>query len=95
MSPQARLELAGREEGRIHDASDVREPRVARHDPRTDRTPATGCSGTISIDTWSDVNGEWVERPNSPRTVILWENCDRDAILKDFYTTMDRPVLAR
>jgi hypothetical protein len=41
------------------------------------------------------VNGKWVERPNNPRTVILWENFDRAAILKDFYATMDRPVLAR
>ena len=28
-------------------------------------------------------------------TITLWENFDRDAIMKDFYATMDRPVLAR
>jgi purine nucleosidase len=40
-------------------------------------------------------NGKWVERPDNIRTITLWENFDRDAILKDFYATMDRPVLAR
>ena len=41
------------------------------------------------------VDGKWVARPNNPRTIILWENFDRDAIMKDFYQSMDRPVLAR
>jgi purine nucleosidase len=41
------------------------------------------------------VDGKWVERPGNPRTITLWENFDREAILKDFYATMDRPVLAR
>jgi len=40
-------------------------------------------------------NGKWVERPDNKRTITLWESFDRDAILKDFYATMDRPVLAR
>ena len=40
-------------------------------------------------------NGKWVERPDNERTITLWESFDRDAILKDFYATMDRPVLAR
>ncbi|MFL5617508.1 MAG: nucleoside hydrolase [Gemmatimonadaceae bacterium] len=40
-------------------------------------------------------NGKWVERPDNARTITLWENFDRDAILNDFYATMDRPVLAR
>jgi erythromycin esterase len=38
---------------------------------------------------------KWVERPRNPRTIILWENFDRDAILKDFYQTMNQPVLAQ
>ena len=41
------------------------------------------------------VGGKWSERPDHPRTVVLWEHFDRDAILRDFYATMDRPVLAR
>ena len=41
------------------------------------------------------VAGKWVERPDNRRTIVLWERFDRDAILADFYATMDRPVLAR
>jgi purine nucleosidase len=40
-------------------------------------------------------NGKWVERPGNTRTITLWEHFDRDAIMKDFYATMERPVLAR
>ena len=41
------------------------------------------------------VDGKWVERPDNKRTITLWEHFDRDAIMNDFYATMDRPVLAR
>jgi purine nucleosidase len=41
------------------------------------------------------VDGKWVERPDNRRMVTLWESFDRDAIVKDFYTTMEWPVLAR
>jgi hypothetical protein len=41
------------------------------------------------------VDGRWVERPGNPRTILLWEDFDRAAILGDFYETMRRPVLAR
>jgi purine nucleosidase len=41
------------------------------------------------------VASKWVERPNNRRTIVVWENFDRDAILKDFYATIERPVLAR
>ena len=41
------------------------------------------------------VGGKWVARPDNPRTITLWENFDRDAIMKDFYASMDRPHLAR
>jgi purine nucleosidase len=40
-------------------------------------------------------NGKWAERPGNARTITIWENFDREAILKDFFATMDRPVLAR
>ena len=39
--------------------------------------------------------GTWAERPDNPRTVTLWEHFDRDAIMRDFFATMERPVLAR
>ena len=41
------------------------------------------------------VDGKWVARADNPRSIILWENFDRGAIMKDFYESMERPVLAR
>ena len=41
------------------------------------------------------VDSKWVERPDNKRMITLWEHFDRDAIMNDFYRTMDRPVLAR
>ncbi|MEM6645459.1 MAG: nucleoside hydrolase [Bacteroidota bacterium] len=34
-------------------------------------------------------DGTWVERPDNPRTIILWENYDRDAIVEDLYRSLD------
>jgi hypothetical protein len=41
------------------------------------------------------VAGKWVERPGNPRTITIWEDFDRAAIMRDFYAVMERPVLAR
>jgi purine nucleosidase len=41
------------------------------------------------------VDSKWVERPDNKRMITLWEHFDRDAIMNDFYATMERPVLAR
>ena len=41
------------------------------------------------------VASKWQERPGNKRTIVVWENFDKDAILNDFYATMDRPTLAR
>jgi hypothetical protein len=32
--------------------------------------------------------GQWRERPDNPRGIVLWENFKRDAILADFFSTM-------
>lgn len=37
----------------------------------------------------------WTERPDHPRSIVIWENFDRAAIMGDFYATMARPQLAR
>ncbi len=37
---------------------------------------------------------QWQERPGNPRKITVWENFDRDAIMEDFYATMNKPVLA-
>lgn len=35
------------------------------------------------------VDGEdWEERPDNERTITIWENFDKEAILEDFYSTM-------
>lgn len=34
------------------------------------------------------VGEEWQERPDNERTIIIWENFDKEAILEDFYETM-------
>ena len=33
-----------------------------------------------------------MERPDNKRMITLWEHFDRDAIMNDFYATMERPV---
>ena len=40
------------------------------------------------------VDSKWVDRPENARTITVWEDFDRDAILADFYATMDHPALA-
>ena len=37
----------------------------------------------------------WMERPDNPRTIIVWENFDGEAIMRDFYASMERYELAR
>ncbi len=35
------------------------------------------------------VDNEWVERPQNPRTIMVWENFDEEAILEDFFSVME------
>ncbi|MEO9891987.1 nucleoside hydrolase [Aurantibacter sp.] len=37
------------------------------------------------------INNQWVERPNNNRKITIWENFDRDAVIADFYETMNNP----
>ena len=39
-------------------------------------------------------NNIWIERPDNPRTIKVWENFKKDAILNDFYNTIEHYVLA-
>lgn len=41
------------------------------------------------------VDGHWRNRPDNPRTIILWENFDCVSIMADFYQTMAEPRLAK
>lgn len=36
----------------------------------------------------------WIARPNNSHHIIFWEHFDKDAILDDFYRSMQEPVLA-
>jgi purine nucleosidase len=39
-------------------------------------------------------DGKWVDRPDNARKIILWEQFDRAAIMKDFYESMTHYRLA-
>lgn len=39
-------------------------------------------------------DGKWTDRPNNPRKIVIWENFDKEGIMKDFYDRMDNYVLA-
>jgi purine nucleosidase len=39
-------------------------------------------------------NRRWVDRPENPRQIVLWENFDRAAIMRDFYDRMTNYQLA-
>ncbi len=35
------------------------------------------------------IEGKWEERPDNERTIVLWENFNKTAIIDDFYETLD------
>lgn len=41
------------------------------------------------------INNQWVERPSNPRTIAVWEDFDKSAILTDFYESMKNPALEK
>ena len=41
------------------------------------------------------VNGDWVDRPENLRKIIIWENFDKEKIMQDFYHSMDNYVLVK
>jgi len=38
------------------------------------------------------IDNEWIERPDNNRHILLWENFNRDAVLSDFYKTIENPI---
>lgn len=38
------------------------------------------------------IDNKWVDRPDNERTILLWENFDRQPILNDFYKTLESPI---
>jgi hypothetical protein len=41
------------------------------------------------------IDNQWVERPDNPRKISIWEDFDKSAIMRDFYETMENPVLVK
>jgi inosine-uridine nucleoside N-ribohydrolase len=41
------------------------------------------------------VAGQWIEQPENTRKILLWENFDREAIIGDFYRTLDEYQLVK
>lgn len=41
------------------------------------------------------VKGKWVERPDHRRTITLWQDFNRDAIMADFYGSLEKATTAR
>ena len=41
------------------------------------------------------INGKWFDQPNNNRKIILWEEFDKNLILKDFYESMEKFSLAK
>ncbi len=39
-------------------------------------------------------NEEWVEQPENRRKIIVWENFNAEAIMSDFYSTLEEATLA-
>jgi hypothetical protein len=50
------------------------------------KTPDWAQARTVPAPRLSE--GGWVEGPNPERTIVLWENYDRDAIIDDFVTVL-------
>jgi inosine-uridine nucleoside N-ribohydrolase len=38
------------------------------------------------------IHNGWVDRPDNPRKIVLWENFDKEAILDDFFDTLAHPI---
>jgi len=40
-------------------------------------------------------NGKWIDHTDNPRKIVIWENFNKEAIMTDFYNTMENYVLAK
>jgi purine nucleosidase len=55
------------------------------------KNPGWASQKTIPAPVYTDK--KWIEQPGNKRKIIIWENFDRDGIMKDFYSTMENYVL--
>lgn len=40
-------------------------------------------------------NGKWIDHPDNLRKIVIWENFNKEAIMNDFYNTMENYVLPK
>ena len=74
-----------------------------------DRTPPSralydlGAAAIVKNPSWASsrrqgapelVDTTWQDRTDNPRTITIWENFDRDAIVADFVRTLQSPAIA-
>lgn len=41
------------------------------------------------------IDNKWIERPGNDRTISVWENFNKEEIMKDFYYVMENPSLVK
>ena len=51
------------------------------------KNPAWADRVVINAPKFTD--GKWIDQPDNPRKIVIWENFDKEAIMKDFYNTME------
>ena len=56
------------------------------------KNPGWARSRSIPAPTY--VGRSWLERPDNPRQIVVWENFDKQAIIEDFYLTLQGYHLA-
>jgi inosine-uridine nucleoside N-ribohydrolase len=41
------------------------------------------------------VDGRWIDQPENPRKIVIWENFDKEKIMQDFYDTVENYNLVK
>lgn len=50
-------------------------------------------AGRVTIGAPKFDGSKWIDRPNNPRKIVIWEDFDKEEIMKDFYSRMGKYVL--
>jgi purine nucleosidase len=57
------------------------------------KNPAWADRVVINAPKFAD--GKWIEQPDNPRKIVIWENFDKEKIMQDFYNTVENYNLAK
>lgn len=106
--PHVEVPIEGRNGGTFHTFGDYSADLFAHIEPEGDpparplydmaalaiiKNPSWARARVIPAPLLSGV--AWVERPQNPRTIRLWEHFDAEAIMADFYHSMEHYLLPR